>query len=125
MFGMALCASPLVLILLGEKWVSAIPFLRIACFSSLLWPFHVINIRAILALGRSDYFLKMEMIKKLISVAILLFSFRHGVLFLACVGAFVFLSAALLIRNEAMIYLLGMVREAVSAMDRMCAFCKV
>lgn len=79
MIGMAAVAEPLVEIVLTEKWLPAVPFLQIACFTFALWPIHTANLQAINAMGRSDIFLKLEMIKKVIGLTILGISIPFGV----------------------------------------------
>lgn len=71
MAGLAAVAEPLVLLILGEKWLPAVPFIRICCFSYVFWPIHTTNLSAINAVGRSDVFLKLEIIKKCYSLMIL------------------------------------------------------
>jgi O-antigen/teichoic acid export membrane protein len=79
MVGLAVIAEPLVTILLTEKWLPAVPFLQIYCISYALWPIHTANLQAINALGRSDIFLKLEIIKKIIGLAILSVTVFYGV----------------------------------------------
>lgn len=64
-------ADTLVLALLGEKWLICVPFLRIMCISYCFWPIHITNLQAINAMGRSDIFLKLELVKKMLSLAAL------------------------------------------------------
>lgn len=64
MTGLAAVAEPLTLFVLGEKWLPAVPFIQICCFSYAFWPIHTTNLSAIKAVGRSDVFLKLELIKK-------------------------------------------------------------
>ncbi len=64
MAGLAGIAEPLVLLLLTEKWLPCVPFLQIYCFSFAFYPVHSCNLQAINAVGRSDLFLKLEIIKK-------------------------------------------------------------
>lgn len=71
MFGLAAMAKPLVQILLGEKWFPCIPFIQVYCFIYLFYPIHTSNLSAINALGRSDIFLKLEIIKKIMGLAFL------------------------------------------------------
>lgn len=71
MAGLAAVAKPLTLVLLGEKWLPAVPFIQICCFSYAFWPVHTTNLSAINAIGRSDVFLKLEIIKKCYGLAIL------------------------------------------------------
>lgn len=71
MAGLAAVAKPLTLVLLGEKWLPAVPFIQICCFSYAFWPIHTTNLSAINAVGRSDVFLKLEIIKKSYGLAVL------------------------------------------------------
>ena len=79
MIGLAVIAEPLVKVLLTEKWLPAVPFLQIFCAIYALWPIHTANLQAINALGRSDIFLKLEIIKKLLGILILIITISHGV----------------------------------------------
>lgn len=79
MVGLAIIAKPLIIILLTEKWLPAVPFLQIYCFSYALWPIHTANLQAINALGRSDIFLKLEIVKKIVSLIILGVTIKYGV----------------------------------------------
>ena len=86
MVGLAVVAKPLVVLLLTEKWLSAVPFLQITCFALGLEPLQTANLNAIKAVGRSDIFLKLEILKKTISIAILLLSMRFGIKAIAVSG---------------------------------------
>lgn len=79
MVGMAVIAEPLVQLILTDKWLPAVPFLQIFCASYALWPIHTANLQAINALGRSDIFLKLEVIKKVIGLIVLGISIPFGV----------------------------------------------
>ena len=79
MFGLAASADSIVGILLTDKWLPCVPFLQIFCASYALWPIHTANLQAINALGRSDIFLKLEIIKKVIGLIILGISLFYGV----------------------------------------------
>ena len=68
MLGLAAVAKPLLIILIGEKWLPAVGFLQIICFSGMLYPLHAINLNILQVKGRSDLFLKLEIIKKIIAV---------------------------------------------------------
>lgn len=72
MFGLAFTADTLVPLLLTDKWTPCIFFLRIFCFTYLFYPIHTANLNAIKALGRSDLFLKLEIIKKLVGLTAIL-----------------------------------------------------
>lgn len=71
MIGLMAVARPLVAIVLTEKWIEVVPYLCIFCFVFALWPIHTANLNAIKALGRSDLFLKLEIIKIAIGIAAL------------------------------------------------------
>lgn len=75
---LAVVAEPVVRLLLGEQWLPAVPFLQMYCVIYMLLPIHTSNLQALNGMGRSDLFLKLELIKKV-----------YGVVFVL-VGAFVF-----------------------------------
>ena len=79
MFGLAAIAPPLVKLLLTERWLGCVPFLQLACISYALYPIHTANLTAINALGRSDIFLKLEIIKKTVTVINLLITIPMGI----------------------------------------------
>lgn len=79
MSGLFVIAEPLVKILLTDKWLPCVPFMQIFCMYYALWPIHTANLQAINALGRSDIFLKLEIIKKVTGIFILGVSIFHGV----------------------------------------------
>lgn len=68
MVGLAVCAEPLVSLILTDKWLPCVPFLRLFCFSYAFWPVHTANLNAIKAMGRSDLFLKLEIVKKVVGI---------------------------------------------------------
>lgn len=79
MAGLAGCAEPLVRVLLTEKWLFCVPYLRVMCLCYAFWPVHVTNLQMVTALGRSDLFLKLELLKKLLGTVILVLSLRYGI----------------------------------------------
>ena len=68
LLGLFAVADTMVLALLGEKWMICVPYLRIMCIAYSFWPIHITNLQAINAVGRSDIFLKLEVIKKSIGI---------------------------------------------------------
>lgn len=68
MAGLAVVAEPLIEITLTEKWLPCVPYLQIYCFNFAFYPVHTCNLQAINAMGRSDIFLKLEVIKKSIGI---------------------------------------------------------
>lgn len=83
MVGLAIISKPLVLLLLTEKWLPCVPFIWVFCGSYSLLPIHTANLQAINALGRSDIFLKLEIIKKILGVVILIMTLKFGVYVIA------------------------------------------
>ena len=88
MAGLALVAEPFVKLLLTDKWLPCVPFIQIVSMTYALRPIQTANLQAINALGRSDIFLKLEIIKKVIGIAILICAARFGVLAIAISGFF-------------------------------------
>lgn len=83
MMGMAFCAEPIVHLVLADKWLPCVPYLRIFCITYMFWPIHTANLNAINAMGRSDWFLKLEVIKKIMGMTILLSTMWFGVMAMA------------------------------------------
>lgn len=83
MIGLAFCAKPIVQIVLTDKWLPCVPYLQVFCISYLFWPIHTANLNAIKAMGRSDLFLKLEVIKKFIGMILLLITMNISVMAMA------------------------------------------
>lgn len=83
MMGIAACSTPLVSILLTDKWLPCVPFLIIFCISYAFLPLQTANLNAIKALGRSEIYLKLEIIKKIVGFAILAATMWFGPLVMA------------------------------------------
>ena len=84
MVGLGVCAEPLISLLLTDKWLPCVFFLRVFCFSYAFWPIHTANLNAINALGRSDLFLKLEIIKKIVVLLATLSTMFISVKAMAC-----------------------------------------
>lgn len=78
MVGMATIATPLISFLLTDKWLGAVPYLRIFCLINALYPIHTSNLNAIKALGRSGLYLKLEIIKKILGVVAIAITMWYG-----------------------------------------------
>ncbi|WP_295860743.1 lipopolysaccharide biosynthesis protein [uncultured Fibrobacter sp.] len=92
MTGLAIAAKPLVLVLLGEKWLPTVPYIHAYCFVYAFYPIHTSNLSAINAMGRSDIFLKLEIIKKAYGIALLVavllyFKSPIGIAYGVCVSS--------------------------------------
>lgn len=72
MFGLAAISRQLIVALIGTKWIAATPYLQLLCVVGLLYPLHPINLNIITAMGRSDLFLRLEIIKKLLAIPVIL-----------------------------------------------------
>lgn len=83
MMGLAFCAVPIVKLVLTDKWLPCVPFLRIFCITYMFYPIHTANLNAIKAMGRSDYFLKLEIAKKIVGLGLLFSTMWFGVLVMA------------------------------------------
>ena len=68
MMGLAFCAEAIVGLVLTDKWLPCVPFLRIFCITYMFYPIHTANLNAIKAMGRSDLFLKLEIAKKCVGM---------------------------------------------------------
>ncbi len=79
MVGLASIAKPMVSVLLTDKWLPCVPFLQLACISYALYPIHTANLTAINAIGRSDVFLKLEVMKKIVTIILLIVSIPFGI----------------------------------------------
>lgn len=86
MFGLIAVAKPLIILLLTDKWILAVPFLQMACLEFCLEPWATANLQAIKAQGAGKVYLKMEYIKKAIAMTLLLCSIHFGVYGIAASG---------------------------------------
>jgi O-antigen/teichoic acid export membrane protein len=79
MVGLAILAKPLVSVVLGDHWLPSVPFVRLLCVIGAFWPLHVINLNVLNALGRSDLFLRLEILKKIMTVLSISITYRWGI----------------------------------------------
>ena len=93
---MAAIAEPLFRFLFTEKWLPAVPYFQILCFTAIMYPIHGYNLQILIVKGRSDLFLKLEVLKKVMIAVIILISLKYGIygllyggLILSIVGFFV------------------------------------
>lgn len=83
MIGLAVVSTPLIRLMLTEKWLPCVPYLQVICIQFMLQPIQTANLQAIKALGRSDLFLKLEIIKKIVGILSILLVMRMGVMAIA------------------------------------------
>lgn len=79
LIGLLVIAYPLIDFVLTKKWIESVFYLRLACFVYMFWPIHTAHLNTIQALGRSDIFLKQEIIKKVIGIITLVVTVPMGV----------------------------------------------
>lgn len=83
MMALSFCAEPIVRLFLTDKWLPCVPFLRISCITYMFYPIHTANLNALKALGRSDLYLRLEIIKKIMGLTLLLLTYRISVMAMA------------------------------------------
>lgn len=72
MLCMAAVSQSLIIVLIGEKWLPAVGYLQLLCFVGMLYPLHALNLDMLQVLGRSDLFLRLEIIKKILAVPVII-----------------------------------------------------
>ncbi len=97
MVGLAAVAHPLVILLLKEQWSFTAKLLQVICFSMMWFPIHSINLNLLQVKGRSDLFLKLEIYKKFVGIAIICITVPMGLIAM-CIGS-IFSSIICLIIN--------------------------
>jgi len=76
---LASTASPLVEVLLTDKWLPCVGYLRLLCIQGMLYPLHALNLNVLMAKGRSDLFLRLEMLKRGLTLCNVIVSWRWGI----------------------------------------------
>ena len=77
---MAATAKPLILTLIGAKWMQSIPYLQLLCFALMLFPLQSLNLNLLNIKGRSDLFLKLEILKKTMAVPVVIIGIFYGII---------------------------------------------
>lgn len=70
MIGLVAIANPFIRLLFGEKWIGSILYFQIICISGMLFPLHAINLNILQVKGRSDLYLGIEILKKIIGISL-------------------------------------------------------
>lgn len=79
MIGLCVLAKPFIILVLTDKWGSSVILLQVLCLAYILYPVHTINLNLLQVKGRSDLFLRLEIIKKIVGVIILIATIPFGV----------------------------------------------
>ena len=90
MIGMAAIAEPMIITLIGKKWEQSVVYLQMLCFAGMLYPLHALNLNMLNVQGRSDLFLKLEIIKKTIAIPVIIIGILWGIK--AMIGGMIVLS---------------------------------
>jgi len=79
MLGMTAVAEPMIITLIGEKWRPSIIYLQMLCFVGMMYPLHALNLNMLQVSGRSDLFLKLEVIKKILAIPTIVIGVLWGI----------------------------------------------
>lgn len=79
MFGLAAIAKPMILTTIGEKWLPTVTYLQMLCFIGMFYPLHAMNLSMLNIQGRSDLFLRLEIIKKALAVPTIVVGIFFGI----------------------------------------------
>lgn len=77
---LAAVASPLIRVVITSKWDGCAIYLQVVCFAMMWYPIHAINLNLLQVKGRSDLFLRLEIIKKILGITIMCVTIPLGVL---------------------------------------------
>lgn len=80
MFLLSALSEPLFLLVLGSQWEQAAVFFKILCFAGMLYPVHAFNLNLLKVFGRSDWFLKLEIIKKIMIAIVIAMALPFGIM---------------------------------------------
>ncbi|VAW13062.1 hypothetical protein MNBD_BACTEROID03-1247 [hydrothermal vent metagenome] len=80
---LAVIAEPLIRILIGEKWMPAVPIMQIFCFARLITILSGINVNLLYVIGRTDLALKQQYLKIIVRVIFLLIALKFGIIYIA------------------------------------------
>ncbi|MCQ2228949.1 MAG: lipopolysaccharide biosynthesis protein [Bacteroidales bacterium] len=102
-FPLMICLSavsiPFIKVAIGDQWLFCAKLLQIICFAMMWYPIHAINLNLLQVKGRSDLFLKLEIVKKIISIIVIVFTVPYG-LVVMCYGQIVNSLIALIINTH-------------------------
>lgn len=79
MLGMVAIARPMILALIGEKWEPSIIYLQLLCLVGMFYPLHALNLNILQVLGRSDLFLRLEILKKALAIPVIVVAVIWGI----------------------------------------------
>ncbi len=83
LIGLAMCGDAFIELLLTEKWLPCVPYMRIFCVTYIFTPMFTANYNAYKALGRSEIYLKVSIMSKIFGLIILVVTLPYGVMVMA------------------------------------------
>lgn len=83
LFGLIICAKEIVIVLLTDKWIGSVDYIRLLSISSLIGLISSVSLQTIKAIGRSDVLLKLEFIKKPIFLILIIIGIKISVKWVA------------------------------------------
>jgi O-antigen/teichoic acid export membrane protein len=85
---MSALGEPLFRAIFTDKWLDSVPYFRILCWAGILYPIHAYNLNVLNVKGRSDLFLKLEIIKKVLSLIVIVATIPFGIYVMLYGGVF-------------------------------------
>jgi O-antigen/teichoic acid export membrane protein len=79
MFGMAAVANSMIITLIGEQWRQSVIYLQLLCFAGLMLPLNSISINLLNVVGRSDLYLKLQLISNILSIPVIILGIIYGI----------------------------------------------
>lgn len=107
MLGLCALTEPLVLILIGEKWLPIVPLMQVLCLAWMVDPIALVNLNLLNVKGRTDLVLRLEVVKKITATVILFASLPFGLIGL-CWGKAIYAQIALIMNTHYTGKFLGM-----------------
>ncbi len=79
MLGMGAIAKPLIIALIGEKWLPSVFYLQMLSLIGMFYPLHALNLNLLQVKGRSDLYLRLEIIKKILVIPVIIIGINYGI----------------------------------------------
>ena len=79
MIGLAATANKIIHVLIGDSWLPVVPYLQLLCFVGMMYPLQALNLNMLMVKGRSDLFLRLEVIKKILAIPTVVIGIIFGI----------------------------------------------
>lgn len=80
LLGISALSTPLVVLMITEKWIECVPLLQLLCFAIILWPVQTLNFTMLKVKGRTDILLRLNVGIKILGFIVMCFTVPHGLL---------------------------------------------